>query len=76
MLCDFGGLVSVEGTIRNWARWSEIEKVKLPEVQFSNSGLLEYMLSIKVCDLLVILVGSVMCGTKRLAVIVSKKSFV
>ena len=25
----------------NWARWSDIENVKLPEVQFSNAGLLE-----------------------------------
>ena len=50
--------------------------MKLPEVQFSNSGLLEKMLSINVCDRLVILVGSVICGTKRLEVMVSKKSLV
>ena len=49
----------MEGTIKNWARWSDIENVKLPEVQFSNSGLLEYILSIRVWDRLVILVGRV-----------------
>ena len=60
MLCALGGLLSAEGTIRNCARWSDIEKVKLPDVQFSNSGLFENMLSIRVWDLLVILVGNVM----------------
>ena len=59
MLCALGGLLSAEGTIRNCARWSDIEKVKLPEVQFSNSGLFEYMLSIRVWDRLVIQVFSV-----------------
>ena len=59
MLWTFGVLFSVDGTIKNWAKWSDIENVKLPDVQFANSGSLEYMLSIRVCDRLVILVGSV-----------------
>ena len=76
MLWTLSGLLSDEGTIKNCAKWSDIENVKFPEVQFSKSGLFENMLSIKVWDRLVILVGSVMWGTKRLEVSVSKKSLV
>ena len=64
MLWVLGGVLTEDGTIRNCAKWSDIEKVKFPDVQFSNSGLLEKMLSINVCDLLVTLVGRVICGTK------------
>ena len=44
----------------DWNAVLDSEKGKLPEVHLSNSGLLENMLSIKVWDLLVTLVGSVM----------------
>ena len=74
MLWTFGSLLPDVGIIRNCARWSDIENVKLPDVQLSNSGLLENMLSIRVWDLLVTLAGSVICGTNRLDVRVSKNS--
>ena len=76
MLWILGGLFTEDGIIRNWAKWSDIEKVKFPEVQFSNSGLFEKILSINVWDLFVTREGSVIWGTKRLDVRVSKKSLI
>ena len=51
-----------------------MENVKFPDTQFSKLGLFENMLSIRVLDLEVILVGRVMWGINKLAVSESKNS--
>ena len=59
ILCFFGGPFSSSGKSRNWGRWSDIEKVKLPEIPVEKLGSFEKILSIRVLDVEVILVGRV-----------------
>ena len=52
------------GAMRNWGRWSETVAVRFPEtvdeeIEFEN------ILSIKVLELGLILVGVIMCGRKK-----------
>ena len=47
---------NIFGIIANWGRWSEIVAVKLPDIM-SGSIAIEKILSIRVLEWLVILVG-------------------
>ena len=62
MLCFLGGPVNSSGRSRNWGRWSDIEKVKFPEIPAEKLGSFEKMLSIRVFDVEVMRVGRVMWG--------------
>ena len=61
-----------KGIMRNWARWSDIDMVKFPDLPCEKLGTLENMLSIKVFECGVILVGWIIWGTSRLDEKVSK----
>ena len=56
-----GGLKKISGAIKNWGKWSEIVAVRFPAIT-SFEIKLEKILSIKVLELLLILVGSKIYG--------------
>ena len=58
---------------RNWAWWSDNAVTILPEVKEESKKLLK-ILSVRLLDLAVILVGPVIWGRRRLECMVSKKS--
>ena len=68
-------LLSILGIIENWGRWSEMVAVKLPDIM-SGSIIFENILSIRVLEWLVILVGCKMKGINELEAKESKNSFV
>ena len=57
----FGGWQSL-GINKNWGKWSEMEKVKFPDTPCKKLGAFEKILSIRVFECDVILVGRVMWG--------------
>ena len=54
-------LPKILGIIGNWGRWSEMVAVKLPSIM--SGSMFENILSIRVLEWLVILVGSKIKGT-------------
>ena len=68
-------LPNVLGIIENWGRWSEIVAVKLPDIM-SGSITFKNILSIRVLEWLVILVGCKIKGINELEARESKNSFV
>ena len=60
-------LPNILGIIENWGRWSEIVAVKLSDIM-SGSITFENILSIKVLEWLVILVGCKIKGINKLEV--------
>ena len=56
-----GILPNILGIIENWGKWSEIVAVKLPDIM-SGSITFENILSIRVLEWLVILVGCKLKG--------------
>ena len=69
-----GILPNILGIIENWGRWSEIVAVKLPDIM-SGSITFENILSIRVLEWLVILVGCKIKGINELEARESKKYF-
>ena len=63
------------GTTRNWGRWSEIVAVRLPEIELGKIAFVN-MLSIRVFEWLVILVGCKMQDKKDFDARKSKNSLV
>ena len=61
--------------IANWGRWSEIVAVKLPDIM-SGSITFENILSIRVLEWLVILVGCKIKGINELEARESENSYV
>ena len=68
-------LSNILGIIANWVRWSELVAVKLPDTMF-RSITFENILSIRVLEWLVILVGCKIKGMNELEARESKNSFV
>ena len=66
---------NIFGIIANWGRWSEMVAVKLPDIM-SGSITFENVLSIRVLEWLVILVGCKIKGINELEARESKNSFV
>ena len=66
---------NIFGIIANWCRWSEMVAVKLPDIM-SESIAFENILSIKVLEWLVILVGCKIKGINYLVAREFKNSFV
>ena len=64
----------MSGTIRNWGRWSEIDEVRLPETELG-VWMFEKMLSIRVLEVVLILVGWTICGRNICEESKSKNSF-
>ena len=64
---------NILGTIANWGRWSDMVAVKLPDM--SGSITFENILSIRVLESLVILVGCKIKGISELEVRESKNYF-
>ena len=62
---------NILGVIANWGRWSEIEAVKLPDI-ISESITFENILSIRVVEWLVFLVGCKIKGVNELEASESK----
>ena len=60
---------------KNWGRWSNINKIMLPEIT-SWGIILENILSMRVFEWLVVLVGCNMNGIKEYETRESKNSFV
>ena len=69
-----GILPNILGIIENWGRWWEIVAVKLPDIM-SGSITFENILSIRVLEWLVILVGCKTKGIKEFEARESKNSF-
>ena len=69
-----GILPNIWGVIENWGRWSEKVAVKLPDIM-SGSITFENILSIRVLEWLVILVGCKIKGINELEARESKKYF-
>ena len=65
----------MSGTIRNWGRSSEIDEVRLPEAELG-VWIYEKVLSIRVLEVLLILVGWIICGRNICEESESKNSFV
>ena len=65
----------MSGTIRNWERWSEIDEVRLPETELG-VWMFEKMLSIRVLEVVLILVGWTICDRNICEESESKNSFV
>ena len=63
------------GVIANWGRWSELLAVKLPYIMFG-SIMFKNILSIRVLEWLVILVGCKIKGADELDASESKNSLV
>ena len=63
------------GTNENWGKWSDIVVVMLPDI-ISGEIKLENILSMRVFEWLVILVGCKIHGIKEFEASESKKSFV
>ena len=70
-----GILPNILGIIKTWDRWSEIVAVKLPDIM-SGSITFENILSIRILEWLVILVGYNIKGINELEARESKTSFV
>ena len=70
-----GILPNILGIIANWGRWSEMMAVKLPDIM-SGSIKFENTLSIRIFELLVVLVGCKIKGINEFEVKESKNSFV
>ena len=66
---------NISGIIANWDKWSEIVAAKLPVIT-SGSIILENILSIRVLDWLVILVGCKIKGINELEARESKNLLV
>ena len=65
---------NIFGIIANWGRWSEIVAVRLPDIM-SGSITFENIVSIRVLEWLVILVGCKIKGINELGARESKNSF-
>ena len=76
-IIDFwvGGFDRILGTNENWGKWSDIVAVMLPDI-ISGEIKLENILSMRVFEWLVILVGCKIYGIKELEASKSKKLFV
>ena len=70
-----GGFGRILGTNENWGKWSDIVAVMLPDI-ISGEIKLENILSMRVFEWLVILVGCKIYGIKELETSEFKKSFV
>ena len=66
---------NIFGIIANWGRWSEIVAVRLPDIM-SGSITFENIVSIRVLEWLVILVGCKTKGISEVKARESKNSFV
>ena len=58
-------LPNILGIIENWGRWSEMVAIKLPDIM-SGSIIFENILSVRVLEWLVILVGCKIKGINEL----------
>ena len=75
-MCSLPEILSnILGIIANWDKWSEIVAVKLPVIM-SGSIILENILSVRVLDWLVILVGCKIKGINELEARESKNLLV